>query len=59
MSHNGTNRLKELFLMRKVRKLSFEELVRENREKLMNDQQFLDQLEEKWVQKRSSVTQEM
>ncbi|MFC0471849.1 FbpB family small basic protein [Halalkalibacter kiskunsagensis] len=43
--------------MRRVRKLSFEELVRENREKLLNDKDALDRLEERWEQKRSSVKQ--
>ncbi|WP_227936064.1 FbpB family small basic protein [Alkalihalobacillus deserti] len=41
--------------MRRVRKLSFEELVKENREKLMNDKEALDRLEERWEQRRSSV----
>jgi hypothetical protein len=43
--------------VRRVRKLSFEELVRENREKLLNDKAALDRLEERWEQKRSSVKQ--
>lgn len=41
--------------MRRVRKLSFEELVKENKEKLMNDKEALDRLEELWEQRRSSV----
>ncbi|WP_084138685.1 FbpB family small basic protein [Halalkalibacter okhensis] len=43
--------------MRRVRKLSFEELVRENKEKLLKDKEALDRLEEKWERKRSSVNQ--
>ncbi|WP_081734172.1 FbpB family small basic protein [Halalkalibacter akibai] len=43
--------------MRRVRKLSFEELVRENKEKLLNDKEELDRLEERWEQRRSSVKQ--
>ncbi|MDT8860569.1 FbpB family small basic protein [Alkalihalobacillus sp. MEB130] len=43
--------------MRRVRKLSFEELVRENKEKLLQDKEALDRLEEKWERKRSAVKQ--
>ncbi|MCL7747385.1 FbpB family small basic protein [Halalkalibacter alkaliphilus] len=43
--------------MRRVRKLSFEELVRENKEKLLRDKEALDRLEEKWERKRTSVNQ--
>ncbi|ARK30837.1 FbpB family small basic protein [Halalkalibacter krulwichiae] len=43
--------------MRRVRKLSFEELVRENREKLMNDKEALDRIEERWEKRRSAVKQ--
>jgi hypothetical protein len=43
--------------VRRVRKLSFEELVRENKEKLLRDKEALDRLEEKWERKRTSVNQ--
>ncbi|MBP3952907.1 FbpB family small basic protein [Bacillus suaedae] len=41
--------------MRKVKKLSFEELVRENKEKLMNDPDALDRIEERWEKRRAAV----
>ncbi|OLO40367.1 hypothetical protein BTR23_07720 [Alkalihalophilus pseudofirmus] len=37
--------------MRKVRKLSFEELVQENKRELLNDKEALEKLEERWEQK--------
>nr|WP_083991284.1 FbpB family small basic protein [Alkalihalobacillus pseudalcaliphilus] len=40
--------------MRKVRNLSFEELVRENKEELLNDEQRLEQLEDRWEQRHLS-----
>lgn len=40
-------------MLRRVRKVTFEELVQENKEQLMNDQDALDRLEEKWELKRA------
>ncbi len=37
--------------MRKTRKKSFEELVKENKQQLLQDQQALDLLEERWEQR--------
>lgn len=37
-----------VFTLRRTRKISFEELVKENKEQLLNDQEELDRLEEKW-----------
>ncbi|MEB1809486.1 MAG: FbpB family small basic protein [Bacillaceae bacterium] len=37
--------------MRKIRKLSFEELVQENKRQLMNDKEALERIEERWEQK--------
>ncbi|NEU29217.1 FbpB family small basic protein [bacterium LRH843] len=34
--------------MRRVRKVSFEELVKENMEKILNDKEAMDRLEERW-----------
>ncbi|MED1562792.1 acid-soluble spore protein N [Alkalihalobacillus alcalophilus ATCC 27647 = CGMCC 1.3604] len=41
--------------MRKVRKLSFEELVRENKEEILNDEQRMEQLEERWEKRHLST----
>ncbi|WP_017727464.1 FbpB family small basic protein [Halalkalibacterium ligniniphilum] len=34
--------------MRRVRKLSFAELVNENKERLLNDKEALERLEDRW-----------
>jgi hypothetical protein len=36
--------------MRKVRKVSFDQLVRENKEEILKSKVLLEQLEEKWEQ---------
>ncbi|WP_216827845.1 FbpB family small basic protein [Alkalihalobacterium elongatum] len=37
--------------MRRVRKLSFEELVQENKRQLLSDKEALEKLEERWEQR--------
>ncbi len=44
---------KRCFPVRKIRKMSLEELVKENKEQLLNDQEALDRLEEKWELRRA------
>ncbi|ADC51889.1 hypothetical protein BpOF4_19250 [Alkalihalophilus pseudofirmus OF4] len=39
--------------MRKVRKVSFEQLVRENKEEILKSKVLLEQLEEKWEQRHA------
>jgi hypothetical protein len=39
--------------MRRVRKISFSELVMENKRSLLNDKEALDKIEEKIVKKRA------
>lgn len=34
--------------MKRIRNMTFEELVKENMEKLLNDPEILDRLEERW-----------
>lgn len=38
--------------MRRIRKLTFEELVKENKRQLLRDQEELDRLEERWEEKK-------
>ncbi|WP_088105272.1 FbpB family small basic protein [Halalkalibacter urbisdiaboli] len=41
--------------MRRVRKLTFEELVRENKERLLKDRQALERLEEQWEERHTKA----
>ncbi len=43
-----------MFVLRRIKKITFEELVRENKEKLLNDKVAMDRLEEKWEQRRAT-----
>ncbi|BAB06015.1 FbpB family small basic protein [Halalkalibacterium halodurans] len=40
--------------MRKIRKLSFQELVSENRDQLLNDKEAMEKIEERWEQRHIS-----
>lgn len=37
--------------MRRIKKLTFEELVKENKRMLLNDKEALERIEEKWERK--------
>ncbi|WP_096199619.1 FbpB family small basic protein [Bacillus sp. FJAT-45350] len=39
--------------MRRVRKLTFEELVKENKKQLMNDKEALERIEVRWEERRA------
>ncbi|WP_368504185.1 FbpB family small basic protein [Alkalihalophilus sp. As8PL] len=39
--------------MRKVRKVSFEQLVRENKEEILNNKQLMEKLEDKWERRHA------
>ncbi|TWI59274.1 FbpB family small basic protein [Halalkalibacter nanhaiisediminis] len=43
--------------MRRVKKFSFEELVRQNKENILNDKEAMDRLEEKWELRRAAKNQ--
>ncbi|WP_078554217.1 FbpB family small basic protein [Bacillus alkalicellulosilyticus] len=37
--------------MRKIRKLTFEELIEQNKQQLLNDKDALDKIEQRWEEK--------
>lgn len=37
--------------MRRIKKVTFEELVKENKRQLLNDKEALERIEERWEQK--------
>ncbi|UOE92652.1 MULTISPECIES: FbpB family small basic protein [Bacillaceae] len=39
--------------MRRVKKLTLDELIKENKRELLNDEQALDRLEQRWEEKRA------
>ncbi|WP_100404222.1 FbpB family small basic protein [Bacillus solitudinis] len=41
--------------MRRVRKLTFQELVQENKEKLLKDQKALERIEEQWERRHTKA----
>ncbi len=42
-----------MIFLRRIRKLTFEELVQENKEQLLNNKEALEQIEERWEKRRA------